>query len=212
MVNIDECVRSSTLHVWKAAGDKRRRWFLSLTYYCSVLIVNIADSKEVYMLTDYALDHCTDYDRQVLTEIDQRLTYDETTGCMLFTGLTQGGTPMRSYGGKRISVRKLVHQLCIGTPATRLTTTCGNDRCVALEHMTHWTGPKTPAGRDPILTVDQRAEIMATPKVRGSGVELAERFGVSGSTISKVRSKRKPKETAATQEEADEEVKLGTLC
>lgn len=147
------------------------------------------------MLTDRALEHCDDYDMKVLTEIEHRLEPVPDSECVVWTGLCHGVTPVRSYHGKRISIRRIIYQLLVYPelkPEDRLGNTCGTERCLHPDHIGPWEGPPgLTAGPGDIgmLNMDAQAEIMATPPLWGSGVKLAKRFNCSPSLISKIRHK-----------------------
>lgn len=140
------------------------------------------------MLTDGALNYCSPYDREVLSQIEERVVVNPETECWVWPGLMHGDTPVRMYQGKRTSIRRIIHRLLYDPDAKiRLTNTCMTRGCVNPDHMEPWSGPDHGVIKDRILSVDDRAEIMATPATYGTGVKLAKRFGVSPSLVSKIR-------------------------
>lgn len=78
---------------------------------------------------------------------------------------------------------------------------CGRDLCVNRKHLSwkshadncadkllHGTQPQGESVHLAVLTETEAAKILATPKVRGSGIALAELYGVSQATVSMIRS------------------------
>lgn len=89
------------------------------------------------------------------------------------------------------------------TPAHEVEHRCASHRCMNKRHLwwaTHKEncGARLAQGRQPIgeghgrvvLTEPDVAEIRSTPKVRGSGIRLAEKYGVSPALVSLIRNGR----------------------
>lgn len=144
------------------------------------------------MLSELALDSCDAYDRKVLKLIDDKLV--EENDCLVWTGQYHNATPVRSYNGKRTSVRQLVYKMTKDNNFDqRLTSSCQTTGCLNPRHMVPWDGIGNEfALRNRKLSPDQRAEIMGTPiDLKGSGKRLADRFQVSPSLVSKIRNQRR---------------------
>lgn len=132
----------------------------------------------------------SDYDYRILVDIQARLEPIEDSDCRVWTGLSHRGTPFRSYNGKRTSVRQILYKILVNQDYQgRLQNNCSTEGCLNIDHIGPWHGPGSLRSRTSRLTVDQRAEILATPKaIRGSGARLARRYKISPSQISKIRS------------------------
>lgn len=150
------------------------------------------------MLTERVLPETDAYDRQVLKEIEEKTQVEGP--CLIWIGFKQRQTPIRSYHGRRMSVRQIIYKLiCDYDAEGRLASKCGRRDCVAPEHLEPWEGNRASIGDlNRKLTEQQRAEIIATPiGLKGSGKRLAKRLNVSESLISKLRKgQREPKEEA----------------
>lgn len=161
-----------------------------LTEYLGVFIViiHVVEMEERMFITA-ALETCDNYDLEFLTAIENRVEAVPGSDCLAWTGHVHGTTPVKSYRGRRRSVRQILYRLMVdpeGQP--KLTVNCDTPLCLNPNHIVRWTGPGNEMPFKPrMLSVDERAEIMATPNVYGSGVQLAKRFKVSPSLVSRVR-------------------------
>ena len=143
------------------------------------------------MLAEQILPECSEYDRAVLSQIEEKMHVDGD--CWIWDGQYHSETPVRSYKGRRASVRRIIYSLVRDQEYhQRLTTSCSTHGCLNPSHMIPWDGPNNEfTNRNRKLTPDQVAEILATPaNLKGSGQRLAERFGVSPSLVSKIRRKK----------------------
>lgn len=127
-------------------------------------------------------------------------------GCWVWQGsLDKDGYGRATSGGENVIVHRHMLHLFTGITGTMACHTCARRACCNPAHL-YWgdagsnakdmmdfghaagqfgMGSTHPAAK---LTEAQVAIIRATPKVRGSGKALAEKFGVSKVTISTIRS------------------------
>lgn len=143
----------------------------------------------------------------LIEAIKQRCSFKKSTGCHIWQLATdKDGYPRMTYRNKGYLPTREILANKLGRPVEGWALhTCDTPRCCNEDHLYEGTvkdnardmiergrgknqflaGSKHPKSK---LTEDQAKEIRDTPKVLGSGMMLAKKFGVSKSTISQIRS------------------------
>lgn len=135
----------------------------------------------------------------------------EEGDCWLWQGAMDKGTPRAKVNRKMVYVRRLVLELSGKEIKTNLraTTTCGDERCVNPDHVVAKTpssinartamstGFARKASRRAKISASRRKSSKVTPEmvaeIRGSegpGSAIAERLGLSKSTVNSIRAHR----------------------
>jgi hypothetical protein len=121
-------------------------------------------------------------------------------GCELWTGYSRLGVPRFYCNGHRPA--RAVALLLAGRHRTsmvrRLTTSCGDARCVATDHaISVPKAPAIPKHKRRVLTPAQREEIRFMRYAGAKLAEIARKFRINVSTVCSIAPPRRNREAAA---------------
>jgi hypothetical protein len=115
-------------------------------------------------------------------------------GCELWTGPTKAGVPYFHHQGARAARQFAL--LFAGrhrtTRVLRLTTSCGNDTCVALDHVVVVPRKRTLPNRHKVLDAATKAELLRLRQTDASIAEIARRCNCHPSSVLRIAGPRRP--------------------
>lgn len=130
-----------------------------------------------------------------LKNFQKKVKINPVTGCHEWTGNKRNGYGQVGIAGKKLTAHRVLWEHLKGPipEGVKICHKCDNPSCVNNEH--HFLGTQTENIYDMIkkdrhyykLTDDDVLEIRSAPKYRGSGRELANKYGVTPSLICIIR-------------------------